>query len=66
MYQSLYTLALVFLPATAGWTRFRRKANSILSNLEGQITLLKLRLQDVEEQLNSLQDDVRQKHILDG
>ncbi|MEJ2008660.1 MAG: hypothetical protein P8Z30_10985 [Acidobacteriota bacterium] len=65
MYQSLYTLALVFLVATAGWAWFRRKTDSILSDLEGQITLLKLRLQDVEEQLNSLQDDLRQKHILD-
>lgn len=65
MYQSLCTLAIVFLPATAGWTWFHRKADSILSDLEGQITLLKLRLQDVEVQLNSLQEELGQKHVLD-
>lgn len=61
MYQSLYVLAIVFLVATAGWTWFRRKADSIVSDLEGQITLLKLRLQDVEEELNSLRDELNQK-----
>jgi len=65
VYQSLYTLAIVFLLATAGWVWFRRKADSIVSDLEGQITLLKLRLQDMEEQLNSLQEELRQKHTLD-
>lgn len=65
MYQSLYALAVVFLAVTAGWVWFRRKADSILSDMENQISLFKLRLQDVEDQLSSLQTDLKQRRIID-
>ena len=66
MYLSLYVLAIVFLAASAGWVWLRRRANSTISDLEGQITLLKLRLQDVEEELACLREELKQKNLLDG
>ena len=66
MYLSLYVLAIVFLAVSAGWVWLRRRMNSTVSDLEGQITLLKLRLQDVEEELACLREELKQKNLLDG
>ena len=66
MYLSLYVLAIVFLAVSAGWVWLRRRMNSTVSDLEGQITLLKLRLQDVEEELACLREELTQKNLLDG
>lgn len=62
MFASLFVLAVVFLVAILSWSWFRQKTNSIVSDLQGQITLLKLRLQDMEKELNSLRDELKQKH----
>ena len=66
MYLSLCVLAIVFLAVSAGWVWLRRRMNSTVSDLEGQITLLKLRLQDVEEELACLREELKQKNLLDG
>jgi len=66
VYLSLYVLAIVFLAVSAGWVWLRRRMNSTVSDLEGQITLLKLRLQDVEEELACLREELKQKNLLDG
>lgn len=61
MYESLYVLVIVGLVASAEWAWFRRRTDSLVADLEGQITLLKLKIQDVEEQLKMLRSDLKQK-----
>jgi hypothetical protein len=63
--QFLYVLAIVFLVASAGWAWFRRRIDSLAAYLEGQFALLKLKLQDVEEQVNALRNELKQKRIIE-
>jgi len=63
MYESLYALVIVGLVASAEWAWFRRRTDSLVADLEGQITLLKLKIQDVEEALHSLRSDLKQSGL---
>lgn len=65
MYESLYVLVVVGLVASAEWVWFRRRTDSLVADLEGQITLLKLKIQDVEEELNTLRIDLKEKGVPD-
>jgi uncharacterized protein YceH (UPF0502 family) len=66
MYQFLSVLAIVMAATAAAWAWFRHRTDSIVSDLQSQITLLKLRVQELEQQLDALRSELTEKRFLDA
>jgi len=66
VYQLLSVLAIVFAVTAADWAWFRHRTDSMVTDLESQITLLKLRAQELKQQMATLRTELIEKRIFDS